>query len=648
MPIFILILGTQYLRKATKGRANRYFIMVNIMSILVTLADIFTEGLGKNPVYRESHILFLNFCEYFYFLVRNATLVVYILFLYSYMRMGYRLRKNGHIHLLLIPYYFLAMYLLANPSHHQIFTYTAARGYERGPGVIFLYTVAFFYGTYGAMYLVHYRKFASPDKIISLMSLYLITFVAIVIQLYYPALMVEMFSTAFGFLVIVLVVLRPEETIDSSVGLLGWKAYQDELWKIGVIHHPVQIVSIRLLNGWKVRSYLGEEKYNAYIARVAGEIEYFWEIRKVRMDIYYEAPGALYLIFDESHREYNVMDELSVLYNTVMLNTEEYRENGVELDAHMCLISYPEDLDSAIDIIRLGHDFCGLMPNDKRFVRAADIIGTAGYAIGNQLDTILQRAIREQGFEMYYQPIFDLKERRFKSAEALIRLKDKQFGSISPAYFIPAAESRGLILAIGDFVLDSVYRFISENDLEAMGVHYIEINLSVGQIMQKNLPDKIRMLQEKYNVRPEQVNFEIVESTYDEIGNLAEHNIRELSEMGYTFSLDDYGTGYSNIQRVSTLPLDIVKIDKSMVDAMGTEKGRSILKNTVHMMKDINKELVIEGVESEELVKELMGMDCDFIQGFYFSKPLPGGKFLEFLKEAPEKIEEWRETASIR
>ena len=109
-------------------------------------------------------------------------------------------------------------------------------------------------------------------------------------------------------------------------------------------------------------------------------------------------------------------------------------------------------------------------------------------------------------------------------------------------------------------------------------------------------------------------------------------NLRILSEQGYSFSLDDYGVGYSNIQRVSQLPLKIIKIDKSLVDNMNTASGKSIMNNTVRMMKDIKKELVIEGVETKEDFEELRKMGCDFIQGFYFSKPLPGKEFLEFLK----------------
>ena len=103
--------------------------------------------------------------------------------------------------------------------------------------------------------------------------------------------------------------------------------------------------------------------------------------------------------------------------------------------------------------------------------------------------------------------------------------------------------------------------------------------------------------------------------------------------MGYSFSLDDYGTGYSNMKRVSRLPLKVIKIDKSLVDDMGTEYGGRIIKNVIRMMKDVDKELIAEGVETEEDYRRLSELECDYIQGFYFSRPLSEENFIEFCRD---------------
>ncbi len=132
---------------------------------------------------------------------------------------------------------------------------------------------------------------------------------------------------------------------------------------------------------------------------------------------------------------------------------------------------------------------------------------------------------------------------------------------------------------------------------------------------------------------PDRINFEITETTYENIGDVIHENLQAITARGYSFSLDDYGTGYSNIQRVSRLPLKIIKIDKTMVDDMDTPDGMTIMRNTVRMMKEIKKELVVEGVEQAEPLEQLAAMNCDYIQGFYFSRPLPQKEFVKFIME---------------
>ena len=182
-------------------------------------------------------------------------------------------------------------------------------------------------------------------------------------------------------------------------------------------------------------------------------------------------------------------------------------------------------------------------------------------------------------------------------------------------------------------MLEEVHRFISENDIASLGLEYIEINLSIAQCMQEELPERLTFLREMYGVPPERINLEITETTYEDMGSVMQFNLEALSGMGYTFSLDDYGTGYSNMQRVSKLPLKIIKLDKSLVDDMGSDDGMSIVRNTIKMMRDIDKELVAEGVETKENLDYLEKIGCHFIQGYYFSKPLPEDEFVMFIKE---------------
>lgn len=247
------------------------------------------------------------------------------------------------------------------------------------------------------------------------------------------------------------------------------------------------------------------------------------------------------------------------------------------------------------------------------------------------IEDAIERALVEHEFEMYYQPIISTRTGRVVSAEALIRLKDRILGFVSPEDFIPISENNGKILEISEFVIDSVFRFVKENNIKAMGMEFIEMNLSVMQCMDKNLTDKLQYYIQKYDIDPRCINLEITETAT----NFDEHRLKEqlldIKKLGFTFSLDDYGTGYSNLVRVLEYPVDVIKLDKSIVWAAFTDRDSFVtIKNLISMFHDVRRKLVAEGVENEEQMSTLRELGCDYIQGYFYSRPVPKAEFIEY------------------
>ena len=254
--------------------------------------------------------------------------------------------------------------------------------------------------------------------------------------------------------------------------------------------------------------------------------------------------------------------------------------------------------------------------------------------IQSNIDKIIEEALEFKRFQVYYQPIYSVEKGRFVSAEALLRLFDPNYGFISPEIIVTAAEKSGAIHRIGDYVLEEVCRFIASSEFSALGLEYIEVNLSVAQCMRGNLADNVLGIMDRYRVPTETINLEITETaaSASHMQEILEENLRKLEQAGISFSLDDYGTGYSNIKRVIQMPVKIIKLDKSFVDDQHNPKMRVVLKNTVAMLKDINMEIVVEGIETQEMLDFFTELQCDFIQGYFFSKPLPKPEFISFLK----------------
>ena len=170
-------------------------------------------------------------------------------------------------------------------------------------------------------------------------------------------------------------------------------------------------------------------------------------------------------------------------------------------------------------------------------------------------------------------------------------------------------------------------------DYEATGLDYIEINLSTDQCIRPGFAHELLAIMDRNRVESSRLNLEITETSSSYSQEIINENVRLLAGAGLAFSIDDYGTGYSNLARTMSLPFSIIKIDKSIADGYNDPKGRIILEDTISMMKKIDKKVLVEGIETTEQADELIKMGIDYIQGFCYAKPMPEDEFIAFLKE---------------
>ncbi len=631
IPLFLMILFVCFSRKMTKGSANQLFILTVLLSLFSAVADLGMEITSNMAPMPESVRMICSISTYAYLTIRNANNVVLLLFLLALTRTTFLLRKKWVQITLCLPYICILVMLVQNIFTHNAFSVTAEEGYTRGPLMLAFYGIALFYGLMGLAYCIYCRRFLPLNKWSSLLAIYILAHLAVLIQFFYPKLLLEMFFTALGEMLIMLTIMRPEERMDSEVGMLSWASYQADLRNIILSREHVQIAVIQLLSCRELRNFLGDHSFNEYISEIANGIRALRWKHPYRIELYYERPGTIYLIADNDEGDLENLGQR--LLSEANDGIKSYIDKGARFESQICLIHCPDDLQNIDDIISLGHTFQKHGSHRQTVFHARDILNSQAFTIEAHIEEILNRAIKENHIVVYYQPIFDLRSGSFHSAEALARIIDPEYGLISPAIFIPAAETRGFIIPIGDMVLEQVFRFVSEHDLNDLGLSYIEINLSVAQCMETDLPEKIHMLQQKYDIDPSHINLEITETTFENINDIMVENIEKLVQKGYSFALDDYGIGYSNIQRINHLPLKLIKIDKSMLDEVSSANGQIILEHTIRMMQCIGKRLVAEGAETTHAIELLRSMGCDYIQGFYYSKPLPSSEFVDFLKK---------------
>jgi EAL domain-containing protein (putative c-di-GMP-specific phosphodiesterase class I) len=243
----------------------------------------------------------------------------------------------------------------------------------------------------------------------------------------------------------------------------------------------------------------------------------------------------------------------------------------------------------------------------------------------------LKKALKNNDFILQYQPLYHLKTGKITGMEALIRWLHPIQGFIPPSDFIPLAEKTDLIVALGEWVL---YEACKQNKkLQECGFAplTVSVNVSTRQFYDKDFVKKIERILEKAGLHPTYLELEITESIMQNISK-TKPIIEEIKNLGVKISIDDFGTGFSSLSILKHMPLDKLKIDKSFIDDIGTNK-EPLVKSIVELGVNLDMTVVAEGIETEEQAYFLKEINCDIGQGYLFSKSLPFIQLMELLKE---------------
>ena len=345
--------------------------------------------------------------------------------------------------------------------------------------------------------------------------------------------------------------------------------------------------------------------------------------------------GARFAINFNDENEYK---DFEPKFKNVFEEPVEINETKIRIAYTACTIAMPSVTDKVSDIEEILKYYRSMSKSSDK-VMVADKEAVEKSRRRERVEYAIQNALKNGGFEVYYQPIYSVAEMRIRSCEALLRLTDAEIGFIGPDEFIPIAEETGRIVEVGHFVMEEVCRFIRDENPKQYGIDFIDVNLSVIQCMHPEITEEINNIINMYGVSRDMVNLEVTETASAKSNALLQSRLNELHRSGFTISLDDFGSGFSSVEYLIKFPFDIVKLDKALVWAyMSTEKYEPILKHYMPMLHGLGLKIVAEGVETKEMLEALEELGCDYIQGYYFSRPIPKAKFMEYIKNAARGI----------
>lgn len=297
----------------------------------------------------------------------------------------------------------------------------------------------------------------------------------------------------------------------------------------------------------------------------------------------------------------------------------------------MGIAVFPDDSKDVHEIIRLAdiamYESKKNGKNGYTFYDSCSKLNTARRLdIENSMRQAVTSGIEE--FVVFYQPVVDVRTGECSSCEALVRWDSKALGFMGPGDFIPLAEYLGLITSIGDYVLEEACRQCRYWNEHGIPDFHINVNLSVVQLLQKDVAETVARILKKTGVNTKNIVLEITESFAINDMDRVLDIIKGIKKLGPRIALDDFGTGYSSLNYIKQLPLDIIKVDKTFIDdIVEDEYAQAFIKLIVELSDTIDTDIIVEGVENEAQLNILKELGVDYIQGFYYGKPVPAYEF---------------------
>ncbi len=616
-----------YMKKNVINLHNRFFSVIMWLALGTSICDLLI-GLYNNGLIDINENMFM-ILTYGFLVFCCAIPALFLLYILSIIERIYSIFKTCAGVIISIPTITLYFVIAMNPYFSWAFEINGDKVSVGFAAVVLVYFQLAFYFIASVFFIHSYSRVLNHYRKMCLYIFMFLTICGVGTQFMYPKMTIASFGLALSMMVLYLGVQSPEEILDKELGIFNKTMFVQKANIYFKSKNPFQIVSITI-DEWKfLEKTFGVTVLQEFLERFVQDIKE--EVVSYNTEMYRIDESSFYLFMygNKKNAEELAKKVLEVCNKDWVCG---YVEIPVAVD--ICVIKCPEDFEKVDDILQCT-EYLSKEEHEpgNRIVYAKD--ASSGYGKRrNDIRKAIHRAIKNESFKVYYQPIYSTKTDSILSAEALVRLIDEDMGFIPPDEFIPIAESDGSIVKIGNFVLESVCKFMMENDLHEKGIEFIEINVSMVECMKRDMVDRVEGIMKKYGLRPSQINLEVTETAATNSADMLNCNMQNLVEKGIAFSLDDYGSGYSNINYIINLPFHLIKMDKNIVwSAFTNKKAGTVLESSVSMIQKLDLKIVAEGVETKEQMERLKEMGCEYLQGYYFSKPLPGNEFLEYIEK---------------
>lgn len=624
--ILAIILGFYFARPRLSIKRNLTFVHLIIAETAAIIANLAATMVDNNPSdYGIGLIKTLNMLYFVLFFIR-----AYIMYLFSASVTKSPLHKDFLIRQIIrLPACFgvavsVISAVFGSEKLPYFIFYIDKIGYHFGSMYNYIYFCGFFYVLLSFLFSFLFRKSLGRRREKYSIAVYnCLIFLSLFIRITLPKYLVMDTILLMAILVVFLAFINPEFFVELRGYAFNRAALSEHLEE-----NCENLKRIPL--GVVVRKY--HEMYDIYGAAHMEEglvlMGKFFRQLVPKSIVFYCRSGRFIILSKPGTDIVKIMDEIRTRFN------KPWKSQTTELYLSVSFVNYePIKSESPVETIikttMKTLDIAGAMESkEPLLVTEANL---EQEKLEAKVRKCIETVIKDTGFELFLQPIVDATTGKVVGAEALSRIRDEEGNIMPPGIFIPVAENSGRINELGELVFEETCKFIKENASGQAGVDWINVNLSPTQFIRTDLAERYASIVDKYGIDPGSVHLEITEGSMID-DSFSQWQIDVMTEKGFKFVLDDYGTGYSNLSRLKKCPFTTIKIDMSIVWDYCKEPDE-ILPNMIQTFKHMGFAITAEGIEDAYMVDTMKDIGCDLLQGYYYSKPVPAAEFAkEYLK----------------
>ena len=615
--VFFLVL--YFLKPVVILQSNKCILSLLILEVIGFLVTIFSCYVDINSSdFSRNFIIFINGLYYFIFIARYSLVSFFFAKLFKV-----KISKDIPTIVAILINIIITILIIRSPWIDFIYNITENGKFERVEYFSIVYIANFIFLLLDAYYIIRFhKKLNYKEGIASIFVIVALAACSIFDFIFFYYLTTDMFFLLVIFILYVTFE-NPDIYYDQKTGLYNFKTFARYIREILFRKKDSYILTFVIKNYTEKKQIYGVKQMD----RALTEVGKFFILNFLNKKCFYMQQGR-FTIVDKSTDDFN-----KIIDKTLKRFETPWCFNNTELQLSLFVIDMDKDtkyysLEDIYSGYAIAYDYVRKSTNDRVIINQTlynEILRKT------KVFKALNKALLEDDLQVYYQPLVDAQTRKIVGAEALVRIIDDELGLIPPSEFITLAEKNGCIEQLGEQVLRKTCIFLKESGLYNSGLQWMNVNLSPVQCQNIRLKSKIDNIIDSSSIGHTFIHLEITEDSMIDF-QVLENQMKLLITDGYKFSLDDFGSGYSNITRVRKFPFSNIKLDMSIVKDHFDSPDNMLIR-MIKTFTDKGMTVTAEGVETKEMADELQAMGCTFLQGYYFSKPIPAQEFIKFFNE---------------